>query len=108
MEYYIIAIITFISAFLGMVFSIISIIKEKTELKTNTLYMSARSIAILIMTVVSLCKRIDSLLIVSTLLMLTIQTIDGFIGIYKKSYKRTLGPFILAILHLICLCVYIK
>ena len=102
MVYYLTACITSLSAFLGLAFSIYAIKNSDNQEKTNALYMFARSMAILFISVIPFFQRSDVLLRIITSSMLIIQVIDC---IYIKNRMRTVGPSIMAVLHAICLLI---
>lgn len=101
--YYINAYTTLISAVLGVCFSIGAVIKEKGNNRTNALYMFARSLALTCAAVIPVCRNAPAILFVATMAMLIVQIIDCIIGIVIKSKIRTVGPFIMAACHAICL-----
>ena len=103
MIYYINAYTTLISAALGVCFSIGAVIKEKGNSQTNALYMFARSLALTCTAVVPVCRNAPAILFVITAAMLIVQIVDCIIGIVIKSKMRTVGPFIMAVCHAVCL-----
>lgn len=100
--YYINAYTTLISAALGVFFSI-AIIKEKGNSRTNALYMFARSLALTCAAAIPVCRNAPTILFVATMAMLIVQIVDCIIGIVIKSKMRTVGPFIMAVCHTVCL-----
>ena len=108
MIYYSIACITFLSATLGFVFSVSTVIKRKNADRTDALYLLARSTAIALAAAVPLLRESGELLTAVTGGMLIIQLADGIIGLYSKSRMRTAGPFIMAFLHAISLWTYLS
>ena len=105
MVYYLTACITSLSAFLGVAFSIYAIKNSENQEKTNALYMFARSIAILFISIIPFFRGSDVLLFIITSSMLIIQVIDFVVGIYIKNRIRIVGPFIMVVLHGICLLI---
>ena len=103
MVYYLTACITSLSAFLGLAFSIYAIKNSEDQERTNALYMFARSMAILFISIIPFFQRSDVLLLIITSSMLIIQVIDCIVGIYIRNRMRAVGPFIMAVLHAICL-----
>lgn len=103
MRYYITAILTFISATMGVLFSIGFIRNEKGNSQVNALYMFARSFALLMLTVIPFFINSTQMLAIATAAMCIVQMIDGFIGIAIKNLFQTFGPFMLAVCHSICL-----
>ena len=101
--YYINAYTTLISAALGICFSIGAVLKEKENSRTNALYMLARSLALTCAAVITVCRNAPTILFVVTAIMLIVQTVDCIIGIIIKSKMRTVGPFIMAVCHAVCL-----
>ena len=48
----------------------------------------------------------EGLLRIATSAMLMIQFIDGMAGIHIKNRMRTIGPFLMAFIHTVCLLVF--
>lgn len=103
--YYITAIVSLISATLGVLFSIVFVRKEKENSRTNALYMFARSLALLLIAVIPLFINSIQILTIVTAAMCVVQIVDGFIGIAIKNRFQTFGPFMLAVCHGICLLI---
>lgn len=103
MIYYINAYTTLVSAALGVCFSIGAVIKEKENSRTNALYMLARSLALTCAAAIPVCRNAPTILFVVTAAMLMVQIVDCIIGIVIKSKIRTVGPFIMAVCHAVCL-----
>lgn len=103
MGYYLYAGITLLSAFLGTGFSVGLILRSKGKDRENALYLFARSLALTGTAVVPICIRGNQTLMMITAAMLLVQIIDGMIGVMIKSRMRTIGPFMMAFCHLICL-----
>ncbi len=103
MIYYISAYTTLISAALGVCFSIKAVITEKENSQINALYMFARSLALMCIALIPICINVPTILIVITAAMLIVQIVDCIIGIIIKSKMRTIGPFIMAVCHAVCL-----
>lgn len=105
MLYYVTAYTTLISAVLGLVFSLNTARREKGS-RENALYLSARSLALLCISLIPIRTNTPGILTAATAAMLIVQTTDAFIGIYLKNKIRTIGPFIMAACHAICLLLY--
>lgn len=105
MAYYLTACITSLSAILGLAFSIYAIKGSKNQEKMNALYMFARSVAIVFLSIIPFFQDSDALLFIITSSMFIIQVIDCIVGIYIKSRMRTVGPLVMAVLHGICLLI---
>lgn len=103
MNCYITAVLTLISAAMGVLFSIAFIRKEKGNSRTNALYMFARSLALLISAIIPFFINSIQILSIVTAAMGIVQIVDGFIGIAIKNRIQTFGPFMLAVYHNICL-----
>ena len=101
--YYINAYTTLISAALGVCFSIGAVIAERETSRTNALYMFARSFALACVAIIPVCRNAPAILFVVTGIMLIVQLVDCIIGIIIKSKMRTVGPFIMAVCHAVCL-----
>lgn len=106
MGYYITAFTTALSAFLGLCFSIHAVIRGKNQEKTNALYMFARSVALVGISILPFIYQSERLLLIATGAMLIIQMIDGIAGIYIKNRMRTIGPFTMAFIHAACLLIF--
>lgn len=105
--YYINAYTTLISAVLGVCFSIRAVIAERKTSRTNALYMFARSLALACAAAIPVCRNAPAILFVVTGIMLIVQIVDCIIGIVIKNKMRTIGPFIMAVCHAMCLLVSI-
>ena len=103
MIYYINAYTTLVSAVLGICFSIGAVITEKETSRANALYMFARSLALTCAAFIPVCRNAPAILFVVTGIMLIVQLVDCIIGIIIKSKMRTVGPFIMAVCHAVCL-----
>lgn len=101
--YYLVAIITLVSAVLGVAFSINAVGKETDARRTSALYMLARSLALMIVAIIPICYETKNILVIITIAMLIVQIVDCFVGIYIKHRMRIIGPFIMAVAHIICL-----
>ena len=80
-----------------------SSVDEKGNSQTNALYMFARSLALTCAAVIPVCRNAPTILFVATMAMLIVQIVDCIIGIVIKSKMRTVGPFIMAVCHAVCL-----
>ena len=107
MDYYICAGVTLISAVLGTAFSIGAVVRGKGKDSETALYMFARSLALVVIALIPVFMEVNEILLLITGAMLLIQVIDGCIGIAIKSRMRTVGPFIMAAGHAICLFIII-
>lgn len=107
MEYYICAGVTLISAVLGTAFSIGAVVRGKGKDRENALYMFARSLVLVGIALIPVFMEVNEILLLITGAMLLIQVIDGCIGNAIKSRMRTVGPFIMAAGHAICLFIII-
>ena len=105
MNYYITAVLTLISAAMGVLFSIAFIRNETGNSRINALYMFARSLALLISAIVPFFINSIQILSIITAAMGIVQIVDGFIGIAIKNHIQTFGPFMLAVCHSICLLI---
>ena len=103
MRYHVTACMTQISALLGFLYSLRGVRNCKGGNDKAFSYMDARSFALLILAVIPMAERSVSALVLITFSMMIVQVIDSVIGITEKSLARTLGPFIMALCHLVCL-----
>ncbi|CVI65016.1 hypothetical protein NDGK_00056 [Clostridiales bacterium CHKCI001] len=76
MLFYSTAFITLLSAVLGLLFSIQAIIKGKGTERENTLYIFARSIAVLCASTITLIIKSNNLLLVITGTMMIVQIVS--------------------------------
>lgn len=106
MGYYITAFSTAFSAFLGLSFSIHAVKRGTGQEKTNALYMLARSAAMEFISILPFIYLSEGLLRIATSAMLMIQFIDGMAGMHIKNRMRTIGPFLMAFIHTVCLLVF--
>ena len=107
MLFYLVACIDLISAILGLLFSIGAVTIGKNAERENALYMFARSAAVVCAAVLTLLFKSNILLMVVTSVMLIIQAIDCAVGFYIKNRMRTIGPFIMALMHAGCMVLMI-
>ena len=77
--------------------------RKRGSSQTNALYMFARSLALTCAAVIPVCRNAPTILFVATMAMLIVQIVDCIIGIVIKSKMRTVGPFIMAVCHAVCL-----
>lgn len=98
--YYFIVIFTSISSIVSLYYAIEAFIKTR---QINAQYAFARSLAIALLSVATLCFVNQLILFVMTLLMALVQLIDGIMGITIKDKLKTFGPFSLAIIGFILL-----
>ena len=101
--YYSCAAITVISALVSLGFSFEAIAKGKDNNNINALYASSRSVALLYVSIVPIFIFSKEIMIVTSVGMIIVQFLDGFVGIKIKNKLKTLGPFITAIIHCIFL-----
>lgn len=103
-HYYVIACTTLLSAILGILFSVKAVREQSGTGKANAPYMFARSVALGGAAAIPIFFTLPGLLTVLTAMMLTVQLIDGCVGILIRSRPRTTGPFCMAAIHALCLC----
>lgn len=103
MEYGVTAAVTAASAFLGVVFSLGAVRREQGSARSNALYMLARSLGLSLLAAVPCLFHSSALLAAVTGAMLLVQAVDGLVGLGRKSLLRTMGPFLMALLHGVCL-----
>ena len=98
---------TLLNTALGVCFPIGAVIAEKGSSQTNALYMFTRSFAFMYAAVIPVCVNVPIILIVITATMLIVQAVDCMIGMIIKSNMRTMGPFLMAVRHAVCLLLFI-
>ncbi len=77
--------------------------RSATESRTNAMYMFARSLALLCISIIPVCINEPVILTVVTAAMLVVQAVDCIVGIVIKNRMRTFGPLLMAICHGVCL-----
>lgn len=102
-EYGVTAAVTAASAFLGVVFSLGAVRREQGPARSNALYMLARSLGLFLLAAVPCLFHSSMLLTAVTGAMLLVKAVDGLVGLGRKSLLRTMGPFLMALLHGVCL-----
>lgn len=98
---------TLLSAVLGLLFAIRAVKKGDSIARTNALYMFVRCASLVGISVIPLFTRSNNLLVIITCSMFIIQIMDGFIGLYMKNSMTTIGPFIMAFMHAVCLYLFL-
>ena len=103
MIYYFTACTTLLSAVFGLCFSIGAVRSRRESGWTNALYMFSRSLALTGAALIPVCTGALSILVTVTVAMLIVQITDGIIGILIKSKTHTVGSFLMAVCHGVCL-----
>lgn len=101
--YYVASYATLLSAFLGFIFSVMVIRSSDCTSKTTAFYLLARSTVLALASLIPVLLYSLHVLSALTVIMLVVQVIDVGIGILIKNIRRTVGPFIMAAVHLTCL-----
>lgn len=96
------AIITAISAFVSMGFSI-GALRSKGEELITSMYTSSRSTALAVISLVPLFTGSRSWLLSIASAMVIVQGLDALVGIKQHDTMKTLGPACIAILNAIFL-----
>lgn len=106
--YYICAAITLISASISLYFSVLTVSKSEGEGKITALYVTARSFALICVSIVPFFVLSKELVSITAAAMILVQFLDGWIGIKIGDKFETLGPFITAAVHLVVLIIYLS
>jgi hypothetical protein len=102
LSFYICTFVTVLSAFTSLVFSIQAVRSANND-QTATLYATARSIALAIVSLIPFFYHSKPFLSAIAIIMITVQAIDSFIGLKIKSLLKTYGPTVTALLNLLAL-----
>lgn len=105
--YYVCAALTLISASISLFFSVLTVRKSEGERKITALYVTARSFALVCVSIVPFFIISKELVSITAAAMIIVQFLDGFIGIKIRDKFETLGPFITAAVHLTVLIIYL-
>jgi hypothetical protein len=97
------AIVTAISAFVSLGFSIASVPRENGQIRTLALYACARSIAFAIISVVLFATGWSLWLEAVAVGMIILQVLDAFVGVAIRDRMKTLGPAAIAVANLAAL-----
>lgn len=97
------AYINLVSAVLGVCFSLKAVISEKGNGQVNAMYMFARSPALACASAIPVWVNAPGILTAVTAAMLVVQAADCVIGVLIKNKLRTVGPFMMAACHAVCL-----
>lgn len=105
--YYVCAVITLISASISLFFSLLAVRKSTGDAQVKALYVTARSVAFLCISIVPFFIISNELVVITAVGMIIVQFFDGFIGIKIKDMPETVGPFTIAIVHSISLVIFL-
>ncbi|MFD1863010.1 hypothetical protein [Planococcus chinensis] len=105
--YYLCAALTLISASISLFFSLLAVKRSKDDANEKALYVTARSIAFWCISIVPFFMISTEMVVITSLGMIIVQFLDGFIGIKIKDKFETWGPFIIAVAHLVALVFFI-
>ena len=72
------------------------------------LYAGARTIPMVILTIMSVFSKPWNAFITLAVLAGVIQFLDGFIGIYQHQLSKTAGPFVIAIIQFIAIYLAVR
>lgn len=72
------------------------------------LYAGARTIPIVVLTIMSVFSKHWNAFITLAVLAGVIQFLDGFIGIYQQDLSKTVGPFIIATIQFIAIYLAVR
>lgn len=97
------AIITAVSAFTSLGFSLASISGSSKQVRTSALYTTARSLALACVSVIPLLTKSLEWLKAVAVCMIVLQLCDAAIGITIKDKIKTLGPAVTAAANLAAL-----
>jgi ethanolamine transporter EutH len=106
-------VITVLNVLISTGFSVAGILNPFLILQPNVttdkaitvfaLYAGARTIPVLILTIMSVFSKHWNAFITLAVLAGVIQFLDGFIGIYQQDLSKTAGPFIIATIQFVAI-----
>lgn len=105
MDYYIVAVYTFISTCVSLGFSIEAYIKagSSNNNRLNTKYILARSAAIVLVSMSTFIIHDDLYLLTISLVIILVHLGDGIAGIGSTNKIRIIGPWMTSLFHIILL-----
>ena len=98
--YLVCAIVTIISAFVSLGFSVAAVSKSDGEAHTDALYTCARSLPFAILSIVPLDYHSIGWLLAAAIGMAIVQASDALVGLQIKNTVKTVGPAITSILSI--------
>jgi hypothetical protein len=101
--FWVCAAITAVSALVSLGYSIAALTGSDTPGRTNSMYATARSLALAVAAVTVLFVRSDSFLEAIALAMVVVQAGDAFIGVQIHDRLKTIGPALTALMNAIAL-----
>jgi hypothetical protein len=101
--FWVCAAITAVSAFVSLGYSIAALTGSDTPGRTNSMYATARSLALAVAAVTVFFVRSDSFLEAIALAMVVVQAGDAFIGVQIHDRLKTIGPALTAFVNAIAL-----
>lgn len=103
MAFWICAFVTLASAVISFGFSIVALSASNDNSKTNAMYASSRSFALVIASLVAFFYHSIVWLAAISTIMILVQFADAIIGIKTRDNLKTYGPVFTAIINLIAL-----
>jgi hypothetical protein len=101
--FWICSIITVISAFISLGFSIAALRSSNASTRINAMYVTSRSTAIAVACVIAMISLSSPWIVAIAFVMVIVQFIDAGIGIVSHDSMKTFGPLSLAVLNLAAL-----
>ena len=107
-SFWVCAIITAVSAFTSLGFSIAAYKVSSKTSRANSMYTAARSISLTFISLVPFFNKSASWLIAVALTMILVQFLDALIGVKLHEKIRVIGPTIAASINLFALVWFIN
>jgi hypothetical protein len=90
--FWVCAVVTVISAFVSLGYSITALTGSDPPARTSSMYASARSLALALTAVVALFVQSNTFLEAIALAMVLVQALDAIIGVRIHDRLKTIGP----------------
>ncbi len=97
--FWVCAIITAVSAFVSLGFSIAGMAAADASSRTSSMYASARSLALVVTATVALLTRSNSYVEAIAVTMVIVQAVDAVIGVRIRDRLKTVGPAATALVN---------
>src|SRR4051812_14006169 len=105
--FWVCAIITLASALTSLGFSVYALNSSTGAARNNSMYTTARSLALAIAAIIVLFDHSRGWLEAIATVMIVVQAADAYIGVAQKEANKVYGPAITALVNLIALVWFI-
>ncbi len=101
--FWVCAVVTTVSAFVSLGYSVASLIRSDTPARASSMYAAARSIALAAAATVVLFASSSAYLEVIALVMVIVQAADAIIGAIIHDRLKTIGPAVTSLANALAL-----